>query len=148
ESDLSRFNYENTYEIIADVQPEIKLTGKTTLIGSKSNNGNAYPVQFTVANIPGLSIKAGMFGKLISAETGIQNDARPIGITIPATAIVGSENTPRVYLVKNGKAILQNITIYSKSKDKVFVSDGLIKDDTLITNGFINLFDSANVIIN
>lgn len=148
ESDLNRFNYENNYEIIADIQPEIKLTGKTTLIGSKSNTGNAYPVQFTVANIPGLAIKAGMFGKLISADTGIQTDARPIGISIPATAIVGSENTPSVYLVKNGKAILQNITISSKSKDKVFVSGGLNKDDTLITNGFINLFDSANVIIN
>ncbi len=148
ESDLSRFNYENTYELIADVFPEIKLPGKTTLIGSKSNIGNSYPVQFTVANIPGLAIKAGMFGKLPLVNAVMQNDTIPVGIIIPATAIVGSENKPRVYIVKNGKAILQNITISSKNEDKVFVSGGLKKDDILITNGFINLFDSANVIIN
>jgi len=142
ESDLKLFDYENSYEIIADAAPEIKLQGKTSLIGSKANIGNSFPVQFTVNNVSNLAIKSGMFGKL-----NLKNDTPEKGIVIPASVIVGSENQPQVYLVKNGKAILQNITISKKFENKVAISAGLKEGDVIVTNGFINLFDGANVTI-
>lgn len=142
ESDLKLFDYENSYEIIADAAPEIKLQGKTSLIGSKANIGNSFPVQFTVNNVSNLAIKSGMFGKL-----NLKNDTPEKGIVIPASVIVGSENQPQVYLVKNGKAILQNIAISKKFENKVAISAGLKEGDVIVTNGFINLFDGANVTI-
>lgn len=142
ESDLNLFKYKNSYEIIADAAPEIKLQGKTSLIGSKANVGNSFPVQFTVNNVSNLAIKSGMFGKL-----NLRNDTPEQGIVIPASVIVGSENQPQVYLVKNGKAVLQNITIAKKFENKVAVSAGLKEGDVIVTNGFINLFDGANVSI-
>lgn len=142
ESNLKLFGYKNSYEIIADAAPEIKLQGKTSLIGSKANVGNSFPVQFTVNNVLNLTIKSGMFGKL-----NLKNDTPEQGIVIPASVIVGSENQPQVYLVKNGKAILQNITISKKFENKVAVSAGLKEGDVIVTNGFINLFDGANVTI-
>ncbi len=142
ESDLKLFDYENSYEIIADAAPEIKLQGKTSLIGSKANIGNSFPVQFTMNNVSNLAIKSGMFGKL-----NLKNDTPEKGIVIPASVIVGSENQPQVYLVKNGKAILQNITISKKFENKVAISAGLKEGDVIVTNGFINLFDGANVTI-
>ena len=48
---------------------------------------------------------------------------------------------------KNGKAVLQNITISKKFENKVTVSVGLKEGDVIVTNGFINLFDGANVIV-
>ncbi|NOT93061.1 efflux RND transporter periplasmic adaptor subunit [Ferruginibacter sp.] len=140
ESDLSLFNYKNSYEIIADAVPEIKLLGKTSLIGSKANTGNSFPVQFTVSNVSNLAIKSGMFGKL-----NLRNDTPEQGIVIPAAVIVGSENQPKVYLVNKGKAVLQNITISKKFANKVVVASGLKPGDVIITNGFINLFIGANV---
>lgn len=142
EGDLSLFNYKNTYEISADAAPEIKLQGKTSLIGSKANIGNIFPIQFTLNNVSNLSIKSGMFGKL-----NLRNDTPEQGIVIPASVIVGSENQPQVYLVKNGKAFLQNITISKQFENKVAVSAGLKEGDVIVTNGFINLFDGANVTI-
>ncbi|MGF2414335.1 MAG: efflux RND transporter periplasmic adaptor subunit, partial [Ferruginibacter sp.] len=139
ESDLKLFDYENSYEIIADAAPEIKLQGKTSLIGSKANIGNSFPVQFTVNNVSNLAIKSGMFGKL-----NLKNDTPEKGIVIPASVIVGSENQQQVYLVKNGKAILQNITISKKFENKVAISAGLKEGDVIVTNGFINLLDGGN----
>ena len=142
ESDLKLFDYKNSYEIIADAAPEIKLQGKTSLIGSKANVGNSFPVQFTVSNVSNLKIKSGMFGKL-----NLRNDTPEQGIVIPAAVIVGSESQPQVYLVKNGKAILQNITISKKFENKVAIAAGLKEGNVIVTNGFINLFDGANLTI-
>ena len=77
----------------------------------------------------------------------LKNDTPEKGIVIPASVIDGSENQPQVYLVKNGKAILQNITISKKFENKVAISAGLKEGDVIVTNGFINLFDGANVTI-
>ena len=142
ESDLKLFDYKKNYEIIADAAPEIKLLGKTSLIGSKANIGNSFTVQFAVNNVLNMAIKSGMFGKL-----NLRNDTPEQGIVIPASVIVGSENQPQVYVVTNGKAVLQNITIAKKFENKVAVSAGLKEGDVIITNGFINLFDGANVTI-
>jgi membrane fusion protein (multidrug efflux system) len=49
--------------------------------------------------------------------------------------------------VKNGKALLQNITISKKIQNKAVVSNGLNEGDVIVTNGFINLFDGANVTV-
>lgn len=66
-------------------------------------------------------------------------------IIIPASAIVGSNIQPQIYLVKDGKAVLQDITISQRIQNKVIVSDGLVAGDIIVTNGFINLFNGANV---
>ena len=142
EKDLSQFKLNQSYSLSADAYSEILLTGKTTMIGSKANMGSSFPIQFTVNNTSDLKIKSGMFGKvLLKSETSAK------GIIIPSSAIQGTENQPQVYIVKNDKALLQNITISNKIQNKAVVSSGLNEGDVIVTNGFINLFDGANVIV-
>lgn len=142
EKDLSQFKLNQGYSLSADAYSEILLTGKTTMIGSKANMGSSFPVQFMVNNTSDLKIKSGMFGKvLLKSETSVK------GIIIPSSAIQGTENQPQVYIVKNGKALLQNITISNKIQNKAVVSNGLNVGDVIVTNGFINLFDGANVTV-
>lgn len=142
ENELSQFKLNQSYSLSADAYSEILLTGKTTMIGSKANMGSSFPVQFMVNNTSGLKIKSGMFGKvLLKSETSAK------GIIIPSSAIQGTENQPQVYIVKNDKALLQNITISNKIQNKAVVSSGLNEGDVIVTNGFINLFDGANVIV-
>lgn len=140
EHELNQFNQNEVYSLIADVYPETLLSGKVTMTGSKANIGNSFPVQFLVKNTADLRIKSGMFGKV-----KIQTENMEKQIIIPASAIVGTNIQPKVYTVKNGKAVLQNITIASRFQNKVSVSKGLIDGDVIITNGFVNLFDGANV---
>jgi membrane fusion protein (multidrug efflux system) len=47
--------------------------------------------------------------------------------------------------VRDGKAILQEVTIVANKANSVIISKGLSDGDILITGGFINLFDGANV---
>ncbi|MCC5917432.1 MAG: efflux RND transporter periplasmic adaptor subunit [Cryomorphaceae bacterium] len=142
ENDLSQFKLNQSYSLTADAYSEILLTGKTTMIGSKANMGSSFPVQFTVNNTSDLKIKSGMFGKVL-----LKSETSGKGIVIPSSAIQGTENQPKVYVVKNGKAILQNITMSKKMQNKAVVSNGLNEGDVIVTNGFINLFDGANVIV-
>jgi len=143
ENELNQFKMNQLYMLSADVYPENSLSGKVTMTGSKSNMGNSYPVQFTVNNTADQKIKSGMFGKVKMKSSDTENH-----IIIPASAIVGSNIQPQVYLVKNGKAVLQNITLANRLQNKVIVSAGLVTGDIIVTNGFINLFDGANVTLN
>jgi len=83
-----------------------------------------------------------MFGKVI-----LKNDNKEKFITIQASAIVGTNIQPQVYLIKNGKAVLQNISISDRFQNKAIVSTGLNEGDVIVTNGFVNLFENANVTI-
>lgn len=142
ENDLSSFQLNQTFSINADAYSDVLLSGKATMIGSKANMGSSFPVQFIVSNTSDLKIKSGMFGKV-----NLKSDNQKTGIIIQASAIVGSSSQPQVYKVKNGKAVLHNITIAQKIKNKTVVSKGLEEGDVIVTNGFINLFDNANVTI-
>ena len=142
ENDLSSFQLNQTFSINADAYSDVLLSGKATMIGSKANMGSSFPVQFIVSNTSDLKIKSGMFGKV-----KLKSDNQKNGIIIPSSAIIGSSSQPQVYKVKNGKAVLHNITIAQKIKNKTVVSKGLEEGDVIVTNGFINLFDDANVTV-
>ncbi len=143
ETELYQFKLNQLYTYTADVYPEAVLSGKVIMIGSKANMGNSFPVQFSVHNTADLKIKSGMFGKV-----KLKNDSEGKFIVIPASSIVGTNIQPKVYIVKNGKAVLENITVSSRFQNKAMVSDGLTEGDVIIINGFINLYDGANVIYN
>lgn len=142
EQELGQFETNQQYTLSADAYPETVLSGKVIMTGSKANMGNSFPVQFSVNNTADLKVKSGMFGNV-----QLKNDGEEKLIIIPASAIVGTNIQPQVYLVKNGKAILQNITTSKRFQNKVQVSSGLTEGEVIISNGFINLFDGANVTI-
>lgn len=142
ENDLRQFKLNHSYTITADAYPEISFTGKVTMIGSKANMGSSFPIQFTLNNTSDFKIKSGMFGKV-----NLENASQEMGIIIPASAMVGTAIQPQVYLIKNGKSVMQNITISKNTQNKVVVSSGLKEGDVIVINGFINLYDGANIIV-
>mgnify|MGYP003460508990 FL=1 len=142
ENDLVKFQNNQTYKINADVYPYISLSGKVSMIGSKANMGNSFPIQFQVVNTKNLSIKSGMFGKVNLSESEQEQ-----GILISTSAIIEENGIAKVYVVKNGKAVLQTIISSKTIGNKTLVSNGLIENDIIVTNGFINLFDGANISI-
>ncbi|HRP31378.1 MAG TPA: efflux RND transporter periplasmic adaptor subunit [Agriterribacter sp.] len=141
ENDLVKFQNNQAYKISTDVFPDIPLSGKVTMIGSKANMGNSFPIQFQVENTKNLSIKSGMFGKV-----SLSDSKQEQGILIPTSAITEENGIAKVYLIKNGKAVLQTITTSKTIGNKTVVSSGLKESDVIVTNGFINLFDNANII--
>jgi RND family efflux transporter MFP subunit len=142
EEALIQFKMNQEYSLRADAFSETNLQGNVVLIGSKANMGNSYPVQFSVRNTSDLKIKSGMFGKVY-----LKNNSSNKHLIIPASAIVGSNIQPQVYIIEQGKAKLKNIQISNRIQNSVVVSSGLQENDLLITSGFINIFEGANVSI-
>ncbi len=143
ENEVILFQTGKEYPVVANVYPQDRLTGKVTSVGSESNKmSHDFPVLFTVKNTPDLKVKAGMFGNVyVKRERNNQH------IIIEASSIVGSNIPPQVYIVKNGKAWLHTIVIASRFKNSAVISKGLSPNDIVVTSGFINLFNGANVII-
>ncbi len=142
EADLLKFQLHQQFSITPDVDPDRTLTGKLTMIGSKSNPGNSFPVQFQVRNTAQQVIKAGMFGKVVVSRTSLKKEIR-----IPASAVTGTADYAQVYLVKNGKAVLQPITIFRQVQNRAVVTSGLQEGDVIVVSGLVNLFDGAFVVI-
>jgi membrane fusion protein (multidrug efflux system) len=74
----------------------------------------------------------------------VSGDAK--SILIPSSAIIGSNIQPQVYLVEDGKAVLQKISISRRIGNKAVIESGIVEGDVIVTSGFINLFDGVNVI--
>jgi len=142
EKDLALFTLNQEYTVTADAFSNLNLHGKTILIGSKGNIANSFPVQFSVANTADEKIKSGMFGRvLISGKTSYE------GVIIPSSAVIGSDIEPKVYIVKNNKAVLQKISVAQQLENSIVVGDGLNQEDIIITSGFINIYDGAPIAI-
>jgi RND family efflux transporter MFP subunit len=141
ETDLALFQIGKSYTITPDVMQNEFINGKMYMVGSKANAGNSYAIQFKINNTD-LSLKAGMFGKVI-----VKNYRSAKGIVIPSSAIIGSATNPQVYVVKNGKAIKQDVLIQSTLQNQVLLASGIVAGDVIVVNGFINLYDGANVTI-
>lgn len=141
ETDLALFQIGKSYTITPDVMQNELMNGKMYMVGSKANAGNSYAIQFKINN-KGLRLKAGMFGKVI-----VKNNMSAKGIVIPSSAIIGSADNAQVYVVKNGKAIKQDVLIQSTLQNQVLLASGIVAGDVIVVNGFINLYDGANVTI-
>lgn len=141
ENNLAQFQLYQSYPISADAFPDTNLTGKVVMIGSKANTGNSFPIQIQVNNTKRLDIKSGMFGKVkLSANKQEQ------GILIPSSAVVEENGSRKVYVVKEGKAMLKEIYISKYIGDNSLIKSGLIQGDKIVTNGFANLFNGANIV--
>ncbi len=143
EDEVILFRTGNTYPVTPHAFPGEVLTGKVTMVGAESNKmSHDFPVQFTLQNTPDLKVKAGMFGD-VHIERGDQKES----IVISAASIIGSNIHPQVYLIKDGKAWLHDITISDRFQNYAVVSEGLQDGDIIVTAGFINLFNGAHVLI-
>ncbi len=138
--DLDFFTLGQTYPITVDAYPGLSLNGKVVNIGEKGNMSNKFPVQFQVANTKDKKLKANMFGKIKIQPKETK------ALVINEKSIVGSDLDPKVYLIKNRKARLTPITTGKRFNNFLVVKKGLKAGDTIVTAGFINLFDGANVI--
>jgi RND family efflux transporter MFP subunit len=138
EKDLILFQLGQEYPI-AIPSLNLEKSGEISLIGSRGNPANSFPVEITLANID-QKIKAGMFGHL-----RLQSASAIEGIVIPSSAIVGSDLAPQVFVIKDGKATLKSIVIQNRIGDQVLLHSGLQENEILITGGLINVFEGAPV---
>lgn len=141
EEDLYLFTDDQRYAIQTSGKNE-PITAQLSQVSSKGGMGNSFKVEFQLDDSKGLKSK--MIGELQFASNETKSDA----ISISSKAIIGSESNPEIYVVSEGKAKRTPISILSRNGDVISVSGGIKQGDTIVTGGFINIFDNANVIVN
>ncbi|MDX1348911.1 MAG: efflux RND transporter periplasmic adaptor subunit [Putridiphycobacter sp.] len=144
EQELALFTANNKYQVVASSFSDMPLESALIYMSSKGNMANSFTVEFAIPITKNSPIKSNMFGTVRVNSTEVAQK----GISsIPAKAIIGSQIKPEIYRVKNGKAALTPISIASRYGNFVEVSNGVQKGDTIVTSGFINLFNHANVTV-
>lgn len=142
EQDVFRLKVGDPVTIQSDVYPEASFSGRIESISAKADVDHTYPVKILLPNNNRqYPLRSGMYGKVTF------NFPSQFELTIPRTALVGSINTPQVYVVKGHKAVLRDIVVGATVGPKVIVLQGLNEGDTVVTSGQENLKDGIKVTI-
>jgi RND family efflux transporter MFP subunit len=143
ENSVSRFHINDQVKLTVDAFPDTTFSGKITMIGSKANKANRFPVEIQINNAA-QQIKAGMYGNAIVQDALTEEK----NLMIPLSAVIGETSAPKVYVVRKGKAMLQAIELGRIQENQVAVIAGLNIGDVLVVEGITKLFDGANVATN
>jgi membrane fusion protein (multidrug efflux system) len=82
-------------------------------------------------------------GAFVSVEVPLERAAD--GILVPAEAIVPSATGHSVYVLRDGRAELQEVSIGLRTRESVEVLRGLAVDDTVLTTNLLRLRPGARV---
>lgn len=129
-------------KVVADAIPNQSIDGKVTYVGVKADKSLSYPVKIAINNDSDPAIKAGMFG-----TATFEKGQTATVLAIPRAAIIGSLQSPQVYVITDQKAILTDITIGKTDGNTVEITSGLNPGEQVIISGQINLENGSKVSI-
>lgn len=143
EQAITKFKTGMKMDITTDVYPAHTFTGTVGVIASKADATKNYTVKVLVPNNNSSYIlKAGMYGSVT-----LKNTAGKESLSIPRTALIGSNKEPQVYLIKDGRATKQSIQIGESNESNLQVISGLNANDIIATSGLVNLAEGVKVTI-
>lgn len=142
EADIISFKEGQTWRITADALSRMPLEGTVVLVGTKADPAHNYPVQLRVRNTADGNIRAGMFGHVYLNE-----DEQQQGVLLATNAVMMEEGRAQVYVVKAGKAARHGVSTGTHVGDRLEITHGLAPGDVVVTGGFIDLHDGAQVVV-
>lgn len=140
ERDIMKFRLGQTMNVFVDIYTNKSFDGKVTNINVQADKSHNFKVQITVKNSKDNQIMSGMYGSV-----KLSNTKSVTALSIPRRALVGSSKDPRVYVVKNGKAILTPFTAGTSDGEYIEVVSGLTKGDEIVIKGQVNLQNNSPV---
>jgi RND family efflux transporter MFP subunit len=142
ETNLAQISEDQKVTIKTDVFPLKTFEGTVQNISVKADESQKFKVTIVVENPDNTSLRAGMFATVIFEELASSQET---ATTIPRNAIVGSLQTPQVFVVNDSVARLKEIQTGAVIDNKVVVLGGLEEGTQVVTKGIINLTDGTKV---
>lgn len=142
EKDVPKFKTGMKLQVTTEVYPNFTYTGTVGVIASKADQTKNYIVKVLVPNNSAKPLKAGMYG-----QVALSNNVNNNSISIPRTALVGSNKNPEVYVIRDGVAKKQAITIGASNDTRLQVTSGLQENDVVAVGGLVNLTDGIKVTV-
>jgi RND family efflux transporter MFP subunit len=126
--------------VTSDIYPGTTFHGRISFISEKGDEAHNYQVEVEMPNNSKTPLKAGTF-----ANVQIDAPGRASALSIPRTALLGSTQNARVYVVEQGKAVQRPIVIGGGNEKYLEVVSGLAKGEKVVVAGQINLIDGQPV---
>ncbi len=142
EKDITKFKTGMKLSVTTEVYPQHVYAGTVGVIASKADQTKNYIVKIMVPNSSAYPLKAGMYGTV-----SLDNIASANSLSIPRTALIGSNKNPEVYVIKEGKAQRQPVTLGASNESRLQVISGLNENDIVAVGGLVNLTNGISVSI-
>jgi RND family efflux transporter MFP subunit len=117
--------------------------GKISMISDKADASGKFLAEITFPNNDKEKLKAG-----ILADVHFNMESVETGLSVPVSALVGSPNDAKVYVVNGTKAEQRHIKTGKVTSTKVQVTEGLKEGDQVIISGQLNLENGTTISIN
>jgi RND family efflux transporter MFP subunit len=141
ELDVFKLHNGDPVDITTDVFPGTTFAGTIATISSKCDEAHTYPVEVLVADSRH-QLKAGMFARItFKPESSVQM------LLVPRQAIIGSMQSPRLFVVKDSVAGLRAVVAIKQVGTQVALASGVNEGDEVVVDGQNNLSDGSPVII-
>lgn len=126
--------------VIDGLQEDIK--GEISVVSPTINpQTNLFKVEIPIENLDE-TIKGGMRVTAIIDLGGIEK-----AIVVPLDSVLYDENSPYVFIAKDGVAKRQDLVLGIRNENLVEVHQGIAKDDLVITKGKERLTDGAEITV-
>jgi membrane fusion protein, multidrug efflux system len=119
--------------------PDKKFSGRIKSIAEKADAAMKFNVEIVLANDATNHLRSGLYAEV---ELPVKNEPKLI---IKKECIVGSMESPEVYVVQNGKAVKRTLIIGQSNDKQVEVLSGLSANEKIITSGQLNLKDGDDI---
>jgi RND family efflux transporter MFP subunit len=140
ERDVLKFSKGQRVMAKADVYGDQDFNGIITNIAVQADASHNFKVQTTIQNSNTNKLMAGMYGSVI-----LSNSKSITGLSVPRKALIGSSKSPKVYVVRDGKARLVSFNAGTSDGEFIEVVSGLSTNDKVVVKGQVNLQDNSNV---
>lgn len=140
ERDILKFQKGQKVVANADVYSDVDFNGVISNIAVQADASHNFKVQSTIKNSNANRLMAGMYGSV-----SLSNSKSTSALSVPRKALVGSSKSPKVYVVRNGKAKLTSFNAGTSDGEYIEVVSGLSQGDKIVIKGQVNLQDNSNV---
>jgi len=121
------------------VFPDKKFNGTITSIAEKADAVMKFNVEITLDNDVNAHLKSGLYAEVVLP---VKNEEELI---ISKAGIVGSMESPIVYVAQNGEATKRELIIGQSNNKQVEVLSGLSDGEQVIISGQLNLKDGNEI---
>ncbi len=142
ERDIARFKKGMNIEVSTKVYPEHLYNGVVDILGVKTDATKNFKVKISVTNSSKFPLKSGMYGTVT-----LVNSEQEKTVSIPRTALVGSNKNPEVYVIKDSIATRRPIILGASNETRLQVLEGLKENEVVAVGGLVNLSDGTKVSI-
>jgi membrane fusion protein, multidrug efflux system len=117
--------------------------GKVSMISDKADASGKFLTEITFPNKDRETMKAGMLTDVLFPMQHVET-----GLSIPASALLGSATNAKVFVVKQGQVQQRTIKTGVITSTKVQVTEGLTAGEQVVISGQLNLENGSSVSIN